>query len=62
MITVQLYNNYSDPTVVNKKLSLVDTVECEITDSCDLDAPLLLLDMDADLPKYISAAIFTPSF
>ena len=53
MITVMLYNNYSDPTVVNKQISLVDTVDCEITDSCELDAPVLLLDMDeSDLPKY----------
>ena len=53
MITVMLYNNYSDPTVVNKQISLVDTVNCEITDSCELDAPVLLLDMDeTDLPKY----------
>lgn len=53
MITVQLYNNLSDPTVVNKKITLVDTVTCEITDSCELDDPVLLLDMDeTDLPKY----------
>lgn len=53
MIEVKLYNNYSDPTVVNKQLTLVDTVNCEISDTCELDAPILLLDMDStDLPKY----------
>ena len=52
MIEVRLYNNFSDPTVVYKKLELVDTVQCEITKECNLDAPELLLDMDVDLPKY----------
>lgn len=53
MIEVNLYNNQSDPMVVKKKLTLVDTVNCEITDICELDAPELLLDMDeSDIPKY----------
>ena len=53
MIEVRLYNNYSDPTVVNKRISLITTVSCEITETCDLDAPVLLLNMNlTDLPKY----------
>ena len=53
MIEVKLYQNYSDPFVIHKKLSLVDTVNCELTEVCELDAPELLLDMnETDIAKY----------
>lgn len=52
MIEVRLYNNASDPFVTHKRISLVDTAQCELTAECDLDNPELLLDMDPDMPNY----------
>lgn len=47
-LTINLYNNYSDPTVVHKKMTLVKSaVTCEITDSVDVDEMDLLFDMDS---------------
>lgn len=48
-VTVTLYSNKSDPFVVHKKLSLVATCTCQITDSVDVDELDLLLDMNTSL-------------
>lgn len=48
-LTIELYNNFSDPTVVHKKMSLVATCTCEITQSVDVDEMDLLLDMDSNV-------------
>jgi len=46
-LTIDLYNNFSDPTVVHKKMSLIKSaVNCEITQSVDVDELDLLFDMD----------------
>lgn len=45
-VEVRLYQNYSDPCKVKKKISLIKTVQCEITEANDIDAPTLLLDME----------------
>lgn len=49
-VEVKLYQNYSDPFVVHKKISLIKTVQCEITEQNEIDSPTLLLDME-DNPK-----------
>lgn len=48
-VTVTLYSNKSDPFVVHKKLSLVATCTCQITDSVDVDELNLLLDMSSSI-------------
>ena len=48
-VTVLLYSNKSDPFVVHKKLTLVKTCTCQITDSVDVDELDLELDMDSSL-------------
>ena len=45
MIEVKLYQNYSDPYKVHKNISLIATVQCEITEEQDIDSLELLLDM-----------------
>lgn len=45
-VEVRLYQNYSDPFKVHKNISLLKTVQCEITESNDIDSPTLLLDME----------------
>lgn len=51
-LTVNLYSNYSDPTVVHKRISLLDTVYCEITESTSIDEPSLLLDIQANVKNF----------
>lgn len=47
-MTVTLYNNHSDPTVVHKNLSTIKSlVNCEITARIDVDEMDLLFDMDS---------------
>ena len=49
-LTIDLYNNYSDPTVVHKKLSLVKSATaCEITGSFSVDEMDLLFDIDSNV-------------
>lgn len=48
-LTIDLYQNFSDPTVVHKKKSFVKTCTCEITQSVDVDEMDLLLNMDASV-------------
>ena len=48
-LTIDLYNNLSDPTVVHKKKSFVKTCTCEITKSIDVDEMDLLLNMDTSV-------------
>lgn len=48
-VTISLYQNFSDPTFVNKKKTLVKTCTCQITESVDVDELDLLFDMDPSL-------------
>lgn len=63
-VTVKLYQNFSDPFVVNKKKTLIATCTCQITDSVDVDELTLLLDMNADLNKcnYCTIDSFSRSY
>lgn len=58
-VEVNLYQNFSDPLVVNKNKSLVKTCTCQITESIDVDEMDLLLDIDSAVNTcnyaYISA-------
>ena len=45
--TVNLYNNQSDKRVVDKELTLVDTVECTFMQPLDVNAPRLKLRYDS---------------
>ena len=58
-ITINLYQNFSDPAFVHKKKTLVKTCTCQITDSVDVDEMDLLFDMDSDLNKCNYAYIET---
>ena len=51
-VTVRLYNNLSDPNVVRKTIQLVGTKTCQITSSCSVDAPEMLLDMTSSITFY----------
>ena len=48
-VSITLYQNFSDPTFVNKKKSVVKTCACQITESVDVDELDLLFDMDPSL-------------
>ena len=48
-VSITLYQNFSDPTFVNKKKSVVKTCSCQITESVDVDELDLLFDMDSSL-------------
>lgn len=48
-VTINLYQNFSDPTFVNKRKTLVKTCSCQITESVDVDELELLFDMDPAL-------------
>ena len=51
-VSVNLYNNYSDPFVVYKNKTLITTVNCEITESSSVDSPELLLDMRSGVKNF----------
>lgn len=51
-VEVKLYNNYSDPFVVHKSMSLLATVYCQFTENTPIDAPELLLDMRSDIKNF----------
>ena len=47
-MTITLYNNHSDPTVVHKNLTTIKNMAtCEITEKVDVDEMDLLFDMDS---------------
>ena len=48
-VSITLYQNFSDPTFVHKKKSLVKTCTCQITESVDVDEMDLLFDIDSSL-------------
>ena len=51
-VTVRLYNNYSDPNVVHKNISQVAAYSCQVTSSCSLDSPEILLNLSGSLPTF----------
>ena len=51
-VTVKLYQNYSDPNVVYKNISLVSTNTCLLTNGCSIDAPEILLDMQSSIETF----------
>lgn len=63
-VSVNLYQNFSDPFVVNKIKSLIKTCTCQITDQVDVDELTLLLDMDPALNtcNYCSIDTFGRSY
>lgn len=52
MIEVKLYQNYSDPYKVHKNISLIATVQCEVTEEQDIDSLELLLDMQNNIKQF----------
>lgn len=48
-VEITLYQNFSDPTFVHKKKTLVKTCICQITESVVVDEMELLFDMDSSL-------------
>lgn len=48
-VEITLYQNFSDPTFVHKKKTLVKACICQITESVDVDEMELLFDMDPSL-------------
>ena len=52
MIEVKLYQNYSDPYKVHKNISLIATVQCEVTEEQEADSLELLLDMKNDIKQF----------
>ena len=50
-VTITLYSNKSDPFVVHKKLTLLKTCNCQITDSVDVDE----LDIELDMYESINS-------
>ena len=51
-VTVNLYNNFSDPNVVYKNISQVASYSCQVTSSCSLDSPEILLNISSSLPSF----------
>lgn len=51
-VTVKLYNNFSDPNVVHKNISLAASYTCQVTSSCSLDSPEILLNINSPLPSF----------
>lgn len=51
-VTVKLYQNHSDPNVVYKSITLISTNNCQLTGGCQLDAPVLLLDMQSNIKNF----------
>ena len=51
-VSVKLYQNHSDPNVVYKNISLIQTSTCELTEGCTIDAPVLLLDMQSGIKNF----------
>ena len=52
MIEVKLYQNYSDPYKVHKNISLIATVQCEVTEEQEADSLELLLDMKSNIKQF----------
>lgn len=52
MTEVKLYQNYSDPYKVHKNISLIATVQCEITEEQEIDSLELLLDMQSNIKQF----------
>ena len=46
-VTVKLYSNKSDPNVVHKNITLVSTHTCQLTSSCSVDSPEILLNISS---------------
>lgn len=51
-VTVRLYQNHSDPNVVYKNISLISTHQCQLTEGCQVDAPVMLLDMQPGIKNF----------
>lgn len=48
-VSIQLYRNLSDSHTVHKKMSLIKTCSCQITESVDVDELDIELDFDSNL-------------
>lgn len=48
-INVSFYNTASDPRMINKTLTLVSSLDCDLLDSTDITRPVILTDNPAAL-------------
>lgn len=48
-INVSFYNTSSDPRMINKTLTLVSSLDCDLLDSTDITRPVILTDNPAAL-------------
>lgn len=51
-VTVKLYQNFSDPNVVYKNISLISTNTCQLTEGCEIDNPSILLDIQSNIKNF----------
>lgn len=51
-ITVEFFNNHSEEYVVNKTLESLGSAVCQFTEGTPIDAPEILLDMQAGIKNF----------